>query len=162
MMRGIHSKAGLVLALGVTLMFSACANPASPSAIAFTSLSESVETSSDVRAETTYVIRDAATLRTVWALVFQGRREAPAIDFSKEMLVIVALGEKATAGYGVSITGVSRRDRGLVVNVTAFAPAAGCDTAAVRTFPVAVSRLRAFDGPVRFDFTRTTRPCGGR
>ena len=164
MVRAIRLLAfSALIALGMSVFAAGCSTPAEPSSIAFTNLSESVESSSDVRNESTWVIRDAATLRQVWAQVYQGRREAPSIDFSKEMLVIVALGEKPTAGYGVNITGISRSDRNaLVVNVTAFAPAADCVTAAVRTYPVAVSRLRAFDGAVRFDFTRTTRSCRDR
>ena len=151
-----------VVLVGLVALAAACSSPVEPTSIGLTSLSESVENGSDVRAETTYVIRDADALRRVWAQVFQGRRQAPTVDFSKDMLVIVTLGEKLTAGHGVNITGVSRGDRGLVVHVTAFSPGADCGTAAVLTYPVAVSRLRVFDGDVRFDFRRTTRPCRDR
>ncbi len=163
MTRRIHSFAGAgLLALGLTVMAAGCATPAEPSAVAFTSLSESVESGSDVRSETTWVIRDAAELRRIWPQLFQGRRPVPDIDFRQHMLAIVALGERPTAGYGVTITKVSRSDRGLVVHVTAFAPGAGCATAAQLTYPVAITRLPASDRAVRFDFTRTTRPCNGR
>ena len=149
---------GVVVAAGLS---ASCKSPAQPSE-AVTTVAEAVETSSDIRTETTYVIRDAQTLRQVWQQLFHGRREVPAIDFTTQMVVIVALGEKPTAGYGAKITGFSRNGGGIVVHVTAFAPGAGCATATVLTYPVAVARLRSHDGPVRFDFTRTTRDCTGR
>src|SRR5262245_26780479 len=90
----------VLVVLVLAAVSSGCSSPAEPSVVSFTSLSESVESSSDVRAESTWVIRDAATLRQVWTQVFQGRREAPSVDFTKEMVVIVALGEKPTAGHG--------------------------------------------------------------
>lgn len=153
----------LALAACAGLLVWGCSTPVEPSAAPVATLTESIESESDVLGEATFVIRDAEALRRVWAQVFRGRRELPAVDFTKHMVVVVAMGRKPTAGYAVKITGATRRDRrGLIVHVSMVSPGAGCSVATVLTYPVAVSRLPAFDGPVRFDITRGTRDCTGR
>lgn len=132
--------------------------------MAVTSLTESVEATSDVRTEATFVIRDAETLRRVWSQVFGNRttRDVPTIDFNQQMIVIVAMGAQPSNGHGIRITGAIKRDRGVIVQVTTMSPGSGCSVVAGTTYPVAVARLRKTDATVRFDFTRTTHDCTGR
>ena len=133
--------------------------------MALTSLEETVDaTPDDERIERTWVIRDQASFEQLWNRLFARRtdRPMPTIDFTTQMVVAVSMGPQPTTGYAVRITGVRRADRGLVIDVTAISPGPNCQVAQVVTHPVAFSRIRKTDLPVRFEFTRTTRDCSTR
>lgn len=150
--------------VGVGLAVSGCASPAAPSDVTMTSLSETIEEDSGVHSESTFVIRDADTFKRVWTQLFSRRtdREMPVIDFSQQMIVIATMGRQPTTGYGIRIAGARRSDRGLVVQVETISPGPTCVVAPTVTFPIAMSRLRRYDGPVAFNVTRTIRNCSGR
>ena len=156
-----------IAATGVVTLASGCASPAAPSDTTVATLDESlesVESESAVRTESTFVIRDAQTFERIWTQVFSRRttREMPAIDFRQQMVVIATMGPQPTTGYGIRFTGVRRGARGLIVGVETLSPGPDCVVSPTVTFPVALARLRRFDGQIGFEFTRTTRTCGGR
>ena len=163
MQRATYFFASFVL-VAAGVWASGCASPAAPSDVTMTSLSETIEEDSGVHSESTFVVRDADTFKRVWTQVFSRRtdREMPVIDFSQQMVVIATMGRQPTTGYGIRIAGARRSDRGLVVQVETISPGPSCVVAPMVTFPIAMSRLRSFDGPVRFDFKRTIRDCSGR
>lgn len=97
-------------------------------------------------------IRDRASLESAWSRVFnqvQGN-PAPDIDFSRETVILVALGRLGTGGHTVHVDGVGRSAEGAVVSYTASAPAEGCDVSQSMTSPVDVVRTPRIPGTVRF------------
>ena len=76
------------------------------------------------------VIRDAAQWEAVWAQTFNGVTPVPprpAIDFSHEMVVVVALGLRSSGGYGILIDGASEIDTDEVaVEVRSISPGSRC------------------------------------
>lgn len=77
---------------------------------------------------TQLLVGDAATLRSAWQQY--GARmvpapELPPVDFSRESVVVVALGERNTGGYSFRVTGVRREDSKLVVTVATSQPGPG-------------------------------------
>ncbi len=73
----------------------------------------------------------------------------PAVDFGRDVVVLVAAGERATGGYTVRIDGTSDLPGGRrVVHATRTAPGPECMTAQVVTSPVAAARVpRPAGGP---------------
>ena len=160
----LFGAASLSVVLG-GLLAGGCSSPAVPTeSIAVTTLAESTDAEGGLKTEATFVIRDADTLRRVWAQVFGSRttREVPSVNFNEVIIVIAAMGAEPTTGYEIKITGATRRDRGVVVGVTTVSPGPSCAVSQVITYPVALSRLPRTDANVGFEFTRTTRACTGR
>jgi hypothetical protein len=153
-----------LLVLGLVSALSAgCASPAAPGDVQLTPLVGSTDASGDIRGEATFVARDAEAFELLWRQFFGSSRGVPAVDFSRHLVVIATMGQQPTAGYAIEITGVAAsRDGGLTVQVRTTAPGAGCVVAMVVTTPVVMSRATKVEGPVRFEFTRTTRDCAGR
>lgn len=83
----------------------------------------------------------------------------PAVDFSREMVIVVAMGRRPTGGFGIEVDSVVARDGSMVVAVTQTAPGSTCMTTQAFTAPAAAVRVPRFEGPVRFAETSRTREC---
>jgi VWFA-related protein len=88
-----------------------------------------------------------------WAEFWQAHGEgpAPAVDFSREMVVGVFLGSRPTSGFSVEITGAHDDNGTLVVNYRETRPAPGTIAAQVITTPFTLVALPRHDGDVRFE-----------
>jgi len=95
------------------------------------------------------VARTAAEFETLWRSHAPGR-SAPAVDFTKNMVVAVFLGSRPTAGYQVQITEVRREGDALVVHWAEQQPGPGQMAAQVLTAPAQIVAVPRFDGQVRF------------
>ncbi len=108
------------------------------------------------------VIRDREAWREVWKRIYAQRSPTPPlpeIDFAKEMLVVVAMGEKSTGGYGIIIDGASERDDRLAIKVRGISPGKGCMTTQALTAPVDIVRLKKTERPVVFRESETVHDC---
>jgi hypothetical protein len=107
------------------------------------------------------VIRDRAALESAWARVFSQvvGDPAPAVDFTREMVILVALGGRSTGGHAVHVDAVTRSGDGAVVRYTATSPEPGCMTTQSLTSPVDVVRAPRISGAVRFQRREVVQPC---
>ena len=99
------------------------------------------------------VVRDAANWQTIWAQTFKGGSvpTIPVVDFSREMLVVVALGSHSSGGYGILIDGASEAATGNIsIAVRSISPGARCGVTAAFTQPVDIARMPRRDGAVSF------------
>lgn len=99
------------------------------------------------------VIRDAANWEAVWAETFKNGSAPPipAIEFSREMVVLVALGSHPSGGYGILIDGAAETGTNTVaVTVRSISPGPKCAVTQAFTQPVDIARLPRRDGVVRF------------
>jgi PrcB C-terminal len=87
------------------------------------------------------LIKDAASWASAWDQI-AGHASLlpplPAVDFSTEMVIVLAMGSKPSSGYGIAITAVARDQTGaLFVAATETSPAAkDCGLLTVITSPV--------------------------
>jgi len=104
------------------------------------------------------VIRDAATLADVWRRATSRQVEpppVPQIDFTREMLVLVAAGRMTpqdeirvdSVGIRSETTATGRTERVMDVIVRIRE---GCRRFNADAYPLEVVRVRRFDGPVNF------------
>lgn len=104
----------------------------------------------------------AAAWRTLHGGVAAG--PPPAVDFARDVVVLVAAGERNTGGYAVRVDGTSDLSGGRrVVHATRTSPGPGCMTAQVVTSPVAAARVpRPAGGPgaVTVSVRDAVAPCG--
>ena len=103
------------------------------------------------------VIRDRQTWASVWKRIcrpdpfhdpYPSLLPLPEIDFSSEILVVVAMGRRPNGGYRIIVNSASERDNRLEVEVHNMSSCGG--TAQVMTAPVDIVRLPKSDLPVTF------------
>ncbi|MFH0791079.1 MAG: alpha/beta fold hydrolase, partial [Candidatus Omnitrophota bacterium] len=103
------------------------------------------------------VITDNVTWQRVWT-GYMGSSDLaptlPAIDFSKEMVIAVFMGQKPTSGYSISITKIEEYPDKLRVYVYEEKPnfEIGQVVSEVLTFPYHIVKLNKFTLPVEFVF----------
>lgn len=84
----------------------------------------------------------------------------PDVDFSRDMLVVAALGTRPTGGYGPYVDSAYQRTDHLEVVVRKVAPGTSCVTTQAITQPVDVARLPRSDQRVRYRERSVVVDCG--
>jgi hypothetical protein len=108
------------------------------------------------------VVRNADQWVAVWDQTYAGYSEAPAqpaVDFSSDMIVVVALGDGRSSSSNLSIERVVSRNDALVVDVVEVVPGPNCLVLGVTTTPVVMVRVPAFPGRVVFKERRRILTC---
>jgi hypothetical protein len=149
------------IAIVLSILISACASsveatlPPQPdiSVVRLRSEPYSFEYSSGLDAPARVVVRDLQTWQSLWAQIYRRHGAAPplpTIDFSREMIIVAALGSRASGGYGIIIDGASWQGSGIAVTVRSISPGPRCGVTAALTQPVDIARMPRRDGEVRF------------
>lgn len=84
----------------------------------------------------------------------------PRIDFSRYTLIVVALGDRPSSGYGVSIYSVSEDQFHVDVSAFELRPDTDCVVLAVLTHPIALVLIPRTDKEVRVHVRKGDVPCG--
>ena len=108
------------------------------------------------------VVRDAPTWRRVWAEISQGTSptpDVPTVDFTREMIVVAALGERSTGGFSVLVESAVMGEHGLTVQLQTIAPGRSCVTTQAFTQPVDIARFPLVVGAVSFVDDPVTHEC---
>lgn len=108
------------------------------------------------------VVRDEARWRALWPSIAGSARpapEPPAVDFSRDMVVIATLGARGSSGYGVVVESATTTGDGLFVQVRTTEPGHGCVVLAVITHPADVALLPRSDGTVHFVEDKVVHEC---
>lgn len=104
---------------------------------------------------TTLVVRDGAAWTAAWARLHGGGEPPaapPAVDFAREMVLVVALGERPSGGHDVAIDAVTPDGAGgATVAYTAREPGEGCLSTQALTSPAVAVRVARVAGAVRFE-----------
>jgi PrcB C-terminal len=103
------------------------------------------------------VIRDDSTFAQFWQALGAGQR--PAVDFSRDVVIAVAAGQRQTGGYAIAVERVARAGRSMTVDVVETVPGPGCWTTQQITQPVDVVVVAAADAP-EWSFSSRTRSQG--
>lgn len=109
------------------------------------------------------VVRDAAAWQTVWTQIHTGRTPVtppPTVDFSREMIVVAAMGGRGSGGYGILLERATEdRADGIAITVLSTSPGSNCVVTLAVTAPVDIARLPLLAGPVRFYERSETTAC---
>ena len=108
------------------------------------------------------VLRDEQSWLEFWralTAVVSPAPEPPTVDFTADMVLVAAMGRRATGGFAVSVEGVYTSDGALYVDVLERSPGVGCLSAQVITTPVTAVRVRVHDGSVQFVTREQSGPC---
>jgi hypothetical protein len=125
----------------------------------FTSILESVTSGFSERAG--LVLRTRAgyeeTMRTAYGILADAA--PPPVDFERDMVIVVAAGERATGGYAVRIDAIERDADGALIRSTVTSPGSACIVSQMLTSPVHVVSTPAIEGAVRFEWRQVTDAC---
>lgn len=80
----------------------------------------------------------------------QSHFAVPKVDYTKEMLVILCMGQKNTGGYQLNIKGIEENPFNLVITVSETSPQPGEMVVTMLTQPFLVAKLKASDKKVIF------------
>ena len=109
------------------------------------------------------IITDRVTLETTWAALYRGQDpvpSVPAVDFTTEEVVLVAMGIRSSGGYGIEITRVTEGDAGRSIAVLEVSPGSGCGVTTALTSPADAVVLPASRGmAVRFVEVQERHDC---
>lgn len=108
------------------------------------------------------VIRSQEEWAAAWARI-QGPQAAslplPPVDFSREMVVVGAMGTRPTGGFSILVEEAYDRGDAIVVRFRATEPGARCVVTTGLTSPADAARLPRHDRAVVFEEILVTRDC---
>jgi hypothetical protein len=107
------------------------------------------------------VLRDAAAATAAWNRAHGGEAGTPFpdTDFTRRMVVLLALGERSTGGHAVRFDGMTTGGGGATVRYTATAPGPSCMTTQMMTQPVEIVSVPRVEGAVRFERRDVVEEC---
>ena len=108
------------------------------------------------------VVRDATAWQEIWTAIWRNHSPEPAlpaVDFSREMIVVAALGTRPTGGYSIFLDSASEGAAGVAIQVRSVSPGSGCAVTLALTQPVDVARLPRRTGAVTFVEKHETVVC---
>lgn len=114
------------------------------------------------------VIRDRDAWREMWKRIHSPNHgygsvtelpPLPEIDFSREMIVVAAMGGQPSSAYAIVVDGAYERDDRLEIVVRSVSPGKGCMALAVVTAPVDVVRMPKTERSVVFRETEIAHDC---
>jgi hypothetical protein len=104
------------------------------------------------------LIHDADAWEQHWTQIVGDGMPAPAVDFSREMIVLAAMGMRSSSGYDITVEGVFEHADGLYIQVRESSPGQGCGVFTIITAPVVALAVPRTDGPVYWvELTDTIR-----
>ena len=135
----------------------ACDSPTDPSeTLSVTRISQGIFSRFDTPQR--LVVRSEASLLTAWANVFGGAAPPPEVDFSREMIIVVALGSRPTSGFLIAVEGASGTRETAIVTVRSLSASTTCVTVPAVTNPYDIVRLPRRE-EVRFVEQSGVQPC---
>ena len=108
------------------------------------------------------VVRNTVELDSLWRQMWWQGGEypvAPAVDFSRELVVAVTMGERSSGGYTIRVDSVYRSNGGYEVVVRSESPGASCPVTAALTAPADAVKLPGVTGAIRFREKTVVRDC---
>lgn len=113
----------------------------------------------------TAVIRSTGAWRAAWTRIHGGMTPLPllpAVDFNRNIVVLVAVGTQSSGGHGLAITRATVNAGAIRIHAVHTTPGVGCGVTMELTQPVDVVRLETRAPTVAFDMTTTVgTPCPG-
>ena len=141
-----------MLALGLLIPLMACASGAAAgAALPFSTVAKGA--ASGILEPLQVAIRTQDEWVAFWARHTRAQVQpppAPPVDFSREMVVGIFLGARATGGHEVEITKVERGGSALRIHYRTRSPDPGAMVTQVRTQPYHLIKLKREDSPLVF------------
>lgn len=118
----------------------------------------------DIVEGTRTVLRDEDEYAAFWKRLHADQKSVPArpsVDFNKQVVIAIVLGQRPSGGYSVKIDEVLANTKGkkLQVRYTETTPGEGCAVTTVLTSPYILATVETQEGDFTFSGSETTRTC---
>lgn len=145
---------------------SAAEVPTGATPVAFRSVEElgPYRSSSGLQQRQRVVVEEPQAWEALWGTLTSRQPQAPAlpsVDFSRERLVVVSMGERPSGGYSIEVEGVFLSGGTLYVSVLEVSPGSDCMTTTAMTQPVDAVVVPAGKEPVKFVERSKVQSCSG-
>jgi hypothetical protein len=94
------------------------------------------------------VLQDSSNYRDVWDRATLEHRKLPPVDFSRNMVIVVAMGTRSSTQHRIRIQSVKAAGPTLQVRVLLVSPGPGCIVGNAETYPVDIVRVPRDDRAV--------------
>jgi hypothetical protein len=81
------------------------------------------------------------------------------VDFSRQMVILVATGTRSSGGHAIRIDEVNRQNGGMLVRYTVVRPGPDCMTTQMITSPVTAVSVPRVEGAITFDRREVVENC---
>ena len=135
----------------VLLLLASCTACAAAAPVPFSTLAKGL--ASGVAQPTQIVVRTQDDWGGLWSRHMRTQTAPPPpppVDFSRDMVVALFMGERPTGGYAIEVTRIERTDSGLSVHYRTTRPDPAAMQAQALTQPFHLVALPRTDGPVTF------------
>jgi len=107
------------------------------------------------------VVRSPTEWQAAWRSLGAARpgERAPAVDFRRDMVLVVATGTRPTGGWSIAVERVVRTGGALRVDLVESSPGPTCLVMQMLTHPAAVVAVPRAEGPVTFSRRTEVRVC---
>ena len=116
----------------------------------------------DFKEETTQVISNNTEFEQVWKQAYANfmiKDEMPEVDFEKNVVLLVAMGEKTSGGHTIKITHLTEVNNNSIANVIATSPGKGCMTTESITYPFQIVQIEKTNKPIEFKVEKKVIDC---
>ena len=107
-------------------------------------------------------IRDPGSWENLWSSITTRGGPAPLfpqVDFDRDMVLVAAMGQRATGGYSIHIASVRPQGADLVVDVIRTSPGRRCGTTQALTQPADLVKVPASSRRIRWRFQDRVTDC---
>ncbi len=159
-------KATVILMAGLMMILTACAN----SNTGGNGMEPEIETLSRgsmggfataERGEE--IIRSNDEFRALWQRMHNDIQQEdaglPEVDFSRNVVVAVMMGEMPSSGYTIRVTGIEQHDDHVKLSVMRTEPGPTCMNLTVITTPHHIVKIPNYEKEIRFDYTTRVEEC---
>ena len=114
------------------------------------------------KTKTNLVISTQKEFLKIWGQAFvnyMNKETAPEVDFEKNIILLVALGEKTSGGHTIKVNSVTESKDNTVVKVLEISPGKGCMTAEVITYPYQIVQIEKPNKNIQFSAIEKVIDC---
>lgn len=107
-------------------------------------------------------VRSQAEWQQAWSTLWRTTSPVPPpapMNFGREVVVVAALGQRNSGGYGIYVDSAYQRAGHVEVVIRKVSPGAGCVTTAALTEPVDVAVIPVTGQPLEFRERATVHEC---
>lgn len=108
------------------------------------------------------IITNIDDLDKAWGKAFvnyERKKPIPVIDFEKQVVLLVAMGEKSNGGYSIKVGSVTNNTKNTVVTVLETIPGESCPTPSVMSYPYQLVLMPKQDSEVIFKTIEKVYDC---
>lgn len=108
------------------------------------------------------IISDQKEFSKIWDQAFvnyMNKESAPEVDFTKNIVLLIALGEKTSGGHTIKVNSIVESNENTIVNILETCPGKGCMTTESITYSYQIVQIEKPNKPIQFSTIEKIIDC---